>query len=446
MNNFMRNHWTRLAPILVLGLLLNACNEAGIIGENIIPNSENINIQYTDTFGLTATTVRQDSVKVYDVNPALQPGRYLTGRVDDPVFGVYQSDIYTQFELLTTNPLFENGVVDSVILIVAYDDKGHYGDFSQPYKLNVYEVTEFLNPDVNHFSQETFETAAMPLATLNFTPAPYDSVLVDSNKLKAHLRIPLDPALGQRFLSESDSTVFENDDFFTNYFKGIKLEGSDPNNEAILAFDLLDGLTQMIVYYRRDTTQETFTLRIKSGSTKTMHFQHNYNGSPVADFIDNAAFGDSLVFAQSMEGLNVKLNIPHIQSLDQVIVNKAELVVTVANNDNSELYPLPEQLVLLRKLEDGTLVFIEDAAISLTRTAGFGQLFGGQPETGDNSTVTYRMNLSGYLQDIIDGRFTDNDFYLSTYPKPDTPSRVILGGAKHSQYPIRLELTYTKLD
>lgn len=442
----MKQHWNRLTPLIAIVMLLSACNESGIIGENIIPNGENINIQYVDTFSLTATTVTQDSVKVYDVNPALQPGRYLTGRVNDPVFGSYQSDIYTQFELLTTNPIFENGVVDSVVLIVAYDNKGHYGDISEPYELNVYEVTEFMNPDVNHFSNESFATNSTPLATLNFTPAPYDSVMVDSTMLKPHLRIALDPALGQRFLSETDSTVFENDDFFTNYFKGIKLAGSSPNNEAMLAFDLLDGLTQMIVYYKRDTTPETFTLRIKSGSTKIMNFEHDYTGSEVASFIDNAMLGDSLVFAQSMEGLNIKLNIPHIQSFDNIIVNKAELIVSVANNQDDELYSLPEQLVLLRKTDDGTLVFIEDAAVSLTRTSGFRALFGGQPETDDNSVTTYRMNLSGYLQDIIDGRFTDNDFYITTYPKPDTPSRVILGGAKHSQYPIRLELTYTKLD
>lgn len=442
----MTNRWIPLLSIIMVVSLISACNETGIIGENIIPNSENINIQYVDTFSLAATTVTQDSVKVYDVNPALQPNRYLVGRVNDPVFGSYSSDIYTQFELLTTNPVFENSTVDSVILIVAYDAKGHYGDISQPYELNVYEVTEFMNPDVNHFSNESFATQPTPIASLNFTPAPYDSVLVDSTKLKAHLRIPLDLSIGQRFLTETDSTVFENDDFFTNYFKGIKLEGSSPNNQAMLGLDLLDGLTQMIVYYTRDTTQETFTLRVKSGSTKIMNFQHDYTGSEVANFIDQSALGDSLVFAQSMEGLNVKLNIPYLNTYDNVIVNKAELVVSVANNQDEVLYPLPEQLVLLRKTADGTLVFIEDAAVSLTRSSGFEALFGGQPKTDDNSVTTYRMNLTGYLQDLIDGGFTDNDFYLTTYPKPETPSRIILGGAKHSQYPIRLELTYTKLD
>ena len=75
-------------------------------------------------------------------------------------------------------------------------------------------------------------------------------------------------------------------------------------------------------------------------------------------------------------------------------------------------------------------------------------LFGGDAVTevvDGVSTTTYTMNITGYFQDMVDG-IVDNRLFITTYPKPQIANRVILGGAGHSTYHIKLKLNYTKLD
>lgn len=444
----MNKFWI-FSVVLIFGLA--SCNRSSIIGADIIPSEDNINVAYSDTISLQVTTEKEGRTKVYDTNAALQPVRYMAGHVNDPVFGTYSSDIYTQFELLTTSPDFTNAVFDSIILSLAYDVDGLYGDLDQPFNLKVYEVNELMSPGFNYYSDTTFGIASSPLADVTFIPAPNDSFYVDSTTtLRPRLRIPLDNNFGQRFLTQTDSTIFSNDDFFTtNFLNGIKLEGNSTSNASLLSFDLLDASTKIELHYTISGEAKIFTLRVKSGSTKTMNFNHDYSGSEVINFIDDVTKGDSLAFIQSMEGLNVKVDMPYIKNIQNIIVNKADFVVKVAQDADNDKYPLPKQLVLLRKTDAGDLVVIEDVIVSLARTSTIDGIFGGTVEENSSTGTTikeYRMNISGYLQDVIDGKFSNNSLYISTYRRADAPSRLILGGANHSQYQMKIELTYTKLD
>ncbi len=443
----MKQFWGFCVAVLISASLFTSCNQASLIGADIIPTEDNINVAYTDTLSLRATTVREDSVKVYDPSPSLQPSRHLLGHVNDPEFGIYTSNIYTQLELLTTSPEFEGATLDSIVLVLAYSPKGHYGDLSKPFNLKVFEVTEDMEETSIYYSDQEFATASALLGEKTFIPAPLDSVLIDTNYVQPHIRIPLDNALGERFLNVTDSTVYQSDAFFTDYFKGLKIVGNDGNNDAIIAFNLLSAWSNVEIHYTiQDTIQKVFGLRAKSGSTKTMNFTHDYSAAPVLSFIDNTTLGDSLVFVQSLEGLNVKIEMPYIDEINNILVNKADLVVQVAQDANSTIYPIPEQLILLRKNSNGEFIFIEDIAVSISRTSSFQGSFGGQSEENAASIMEYSMNISSHLQDMIDGSLDNSDLYLTTYPKSGEPNRLIIGGTKHSQYKMKIQLTYTKLD
>ena len=441
--------------LAVAAVVLFSCNDASVLGSNILPEENNLEVDFTDTISLISSTIRMDSTRVYDPNPSLQPGRYIAGRVEDPVFGVYSSNIFTQLELLTTNPDFSNAILDSVVLLLAYDDTGgFYGDTEAPFTIKVKEVQEYMSPSVAYQSFQTFNTSSSILGELTFIPAPDDSVrLSDDNILAPHIRIPIDNALGSRFFNETDTTVFENDDNFTNYFNGVQIEAALDENSSIIGLDLLDNLSQLVFYYHEDTVEQVFVLRAKSGSTKTMNFNHTYDKGIYASlnpFIDNATLSDSLVFVQGMEGHDVEIELPFITDFPKVVVNKAELIVRVAQDATSSIYPIPDQLILSRIVDSEVdPVLIEDVTISLSRTSSFEGLFGGQPEVNSESgedITEYRMNISGYLQDVLDGTLENKPLYLETFPKPDQSNRLILGGAKHSKYKMSIELTYTKLD
>ena len=439
---------------LVVAVLFS-CNDASVLGSNILPEENNLEVDFTDTISLISSTVRLDSTRVYDPNPSLQPGRYITGRVEDPTFGIYSSNIYTQFELLTTNPDFSNAVLDSVVLLLAYDNTGgFYGELDNPFTIKVREVQEYMSPAESYQSFQTFTTSSSTLGELTFVPAPEDSVRLDEDNILApHIRIPIDNALGNRFFNETDTTVFENDDNFTNYFNGVQIEAALDENSAMVGLDLLDNLSQLVFYYHEDTLEKTFVLRAKSGSTKTMNFNHTYDKGIYASlnpFIGNATLSDSLVFLQGMEGHDVQIELPFIADLPKIVVNKAELIVRVAQDATSTSYPVAEQLVLSRIVDaESDPLLIEDVTISLSRTSSFEGLFGGQPEVNSTSgedITEYRMNISGYLQDVLDGTLENKPLYLEIFPKSDQPNRLILGGAKHSKYKMSIELTYTKLD
>ena len=440
--------------IALAAVIVFSCNDASVLGSNILPEENSLEVDFTDTISLISSTIRLDSTRVYDPNPSLQPGRYIAGRVEDPVFGVYSSNIYTQFELLTTNPDFSDAVLDSVILLLAYDNTGgYYGEIDNPFTIKVREVQEYMSPAESYQSFQTFSTSSSTLGELTFVPAPDDSVRVDNSTLAPHIRIPIDNALGNRFFNETDTTVFENDDNFTNYFNGVQIETALDENSAIIGLNLLGNLSQLVFYYHEDTIERTFVLRAKSGSTKTMNFNHTYDKGIYATlnpFIGNATLSDSLVFLQGMEGHDVQIELPFITDLPKIVVNKAELIVRVAQDATSTAYPIPEQLILSRIIDAETdPVLIEDVTVSLSRSSSFEGLFGGQPEVNSTSgedITEYRMNISGYLQDVLDGTLENNPLYLEIFPKSDKANRLILGGAKHSNYNMSIELTYTKLD
>jgi hypothetical protein len=447
---------TLFSSVLALVVaVLFSCNDASILGSNILPEENNLEVNFTDSISLIASTVRLDSTRVYHPNPSLQPGRYITGRVEDPVFGIYSSNIYTQLELLNTNPDFSSAVLDSVVLMLAYDNSGgYYGDLKEPLTLKVREVKEYISSTESYQSYQTFATAASTLGELTFVPAPSDSVRLSATSILApHIRIPINNSLGQRLFNETDTTVFENDDNFVNYFNGIMIEGALNDNKATIGIDLLDNLSQLVFYYHQDTVAKTFVLRAKSGSAKTMHFNHTYDKGIYASlnpFIGNRMLSDSLVFLQGMEGHDVKIELPYINDWGKIVVNKAELIVRVAQDATSTLYPIPKQLILSRVVDDESEpVLIEDVTVSLSRTSSIEGSFGGQPkvnsESGEDITE-YRMNISGYLQDVLDGTLENKPLYLEIFPKSDQPNRVILGGPKHSKYKMSIELTYTKLE
>ena len=78
--------------VLALGVMvLFSCNDASVLGSNILPEENNLEVDFTDTISLISSTIKVDSTRVYDPNPSLQPGRYIAGRVEDPVFGIYSS-------------------------------------------------------------------------------------------------------------------------------------------------------------------------------------------------------------------------------------------------------------------------------------------------------------------------------------------------------------------
>ena len=154
-----------------------------------------------------------------------------------------------------------------------------------------------------------------------------------------------------------------------------------------------------------------------------------------------------------MQGLRLKVEIPYIDQLDNIAVNKAQLVLTAASlpNDNPLLIP-GRQLILTEFLGDSIFAFTSDVSYSLgpALNQGFG-FFGGTPvKENINGTLVerYRLTLSQRLQDMVDdtsGNIKKKTVYVNITPQSRVPHRSVIYGPKNATFPAKLELKYTRV-
>ena len=449
--------------LAIVVLMTEACTKTSLIGS---PDND-LNIETTDTVSMITTTIQGDTVRTYTPVSNQQLPNYLVGRLDDPIFGNSTAIAYAQTRLLTTAPGFERTTLDSVILALPYvTNERNHGNVNGTQTIIISRLSESMDAAEQYYSNKSFETDEI-LGQKTFVPNVLDSfnILVPEGdtilekRVAAQLRIPLSSSFGNELLANGDNmTAIDN---FLEYFKGIEIKGGT-QNDAMLNF-AVQSSDITLFYSQEDSlfdddgnfdTMETiakkYTFAINSFSAKSAYYNNNRDivgnariDAPVKEYMNNG--NNDLIFIQSMEGVTSKVTFPYVNALAGKIINKAELTVTVANRDNLEAFPLPEQLLILMNV-DSNLVIIEDVAISINTSGGF-DLFGGGFESeiiGATTYTTYTLNVSGHFQDMVDG-FRDNSIYLTTQPKAQIANRVVLGGSGHSEFPIKLKVSYTDI-
>lgn len=453
--------------LVVITILNDSCTKPSLVGEDIFIDDV-LGLSTTDTVSLFTTTAVGDSVRTYTQVTNQQLPNYLVGRLDDPIFGKSTAISYAQTRLLTTSPNFDLTTLDSVVLSLPYDNNSrHYGNTGGTQTIVISRLTEDMDVTATYYSNRLFQSGTV-LGQKTFVPNFTDSVDVvipesDTSfnvKLRPQLRVRLSETFGNELLNNSNNMTGIDD--FLEYFKGIEIKGIG-SNDALLSFDLV-GANMTLFYTQQDSIFDAdgnfesvedigkrFVFDINSFSAKSSYYFNDRTGvgsdridAPITQYLNNE--NDSLVFVQSMNGLNTKITFPYLDDLKGSIINKAELVVTVANRDDLDLFSLPEQLIVVSEL-DSNLIIIEDVAVSLGTSNDF-TLHGGdfEAETIDGVVYTrYRLNISGHFQDMIDG-IVGNTIYITTYPKPQIADRVVLGGGNHSVFPMKLNLNYTKID
>jgi|AntRauTorckE5430_2_1112549.scaffolds.fasta_scaffold00908_5 hypothetical protein len=450
--------------LAIIVLMTEACTKTSLVGS---PNND-LNIQSVDTVSMFTTTVKGDSVRTYTPVSSQQFPNYLVGRLDDPIFGNSTAIAYAQTRLLTAAPGFERTTLDSVVLSLPYATNGrHYGNINGPQTIIVSRLSEDMDAAEIYYSDKRFLTAEV-LGQKTFVPNLIDSfdILIPESdtvveeRVPAQLRIPLSNSFGNELLANADN-MNANDDFL-EYFKGIEVKAGT-NSDAILSLALQSS--DITLFYsqedsifdangdfdRVETIAKKYTFAINSFSAKSVYYKNNRDivgtgrvDAPVKQYMNNG--NNDLMFIQSMEGLMGKVTFPYIDALARKIVNKAELTVTIANDDNLTEFPVPDQLLVLTEV-NGNFVIIEDVAVSINTAGGF-ELFGGDFVSeiiNDVTHRTYTINISGHFQDMVDG-LRDNSVYIVTQPKAQVASRAILGGSGHSEFPIKFKLSYTDIE
>ncbi len=432
-------------PVLaIVVLMVSSCSRPTPVGAELL-EQDKANVAFTDTLSLIAKTVPVDSVRTYSSLNDLQLSVYLCGDFNDPVFGNTDASIYTQFRFNNTPPNFTDVTLDSIVLLLQYDTVGFYGDTLTPQNLEIYRISETMDSSSTYFSNKTFAFDGTPLGgAYNFAPKPSSQVQLisgtDTSNVNPHLRIRLDDALGTELI---DTALYSSEARFLEQFHGLHIRSTSPTN-TMMGFRLLGTLSRMTIFYTKDTLAGSYSFPVTDRGVKFTNYEHDYSSTNIPAFFNDTSMGDSLMFIQGMSGSDIDIDIPGASSFNNIIVNKAELEFTVATlaGDDENLYPPPTRIILTERNDEGDLLVIDDVIFSLSA-------FGGQVEESvDNlgKTIrTYRLNISSHFQDLVDG-VADKPLTLLIFGKQEVPTRAVLYGPGHSQYPAKINLAYTILN
>ena len=426
-------------------LLLQACNDPSVIGSDLLEQDQ-IGLEFNDTTTLIAYTIQGDSAATYDPDNPIET--YLFGQFEDPIFGTSTSIINTQFSLSSQKPDLENVTIDSIVLTLPYAINNLYGDYFNDFTVEVYSLDDpdFVDTEIRYYSNQEVIVGSL-LNSSTFSAMPLDSVDIDvygSDSMEvvreypqARIRIPENGNFANKFVN--NPTIYDSDSLFLDAFQGIQIRATN-KVPGILSFDLSSGLAGILVYYRQDTNNLQYKFPINANYITQSNFIHDFSGSQVEPFLNDTELGDSLLFVQGMAGVNAVIELPYVENYKDFLINRAELELTIINLDEDEsLYPPIDQIIISEIQEDGSLRVIDDVIFGLQRSE-LGDIFGGNP-VEDNPTK-YRLNISAHFKNMRDG-LASNRLQISALARSQEASRVVICGPGHSEFPARLNLSFT---
>lgn len=427
---------------------LQFCKEPSDIGLDFIDNQAGFRI--TDTITIWSYTERDDSI------PTSLTSQNLLGQMHDPIFGKVRASIFAQFSIPPS--LYgdvswgEDPELDSVLLVLAYspkigvddDSTMYYGSLDILKTLRVFELAEpILNKDTIYSTRQVQGNHTL-IGQKVFVPAPFQRFPFENDTL-AYVSVKLSDDFGQKFI-DADSINYSNWLRFHDFFKGLKIDIEDnfDSGGSILNFNINNFFTRLTVYYQsgegeeRKQTQRHF--RVEGFSRKNTFVEHDFQNSHplIIEQLNNPGqLSDSLLFASSLGGLRVRLQLPHIKSLSDVsniVINQARLIVPVDTDfiDGKEFHAVHD-MILLKIDSDGKVSSLRDQELSPN-------MFGGRYNRTEGQ---YEFNITQHLQQLIDGSIENDDLIMVVRGTAENAERVVLKSPGRYENPMKISIRYT---
>jgi Domain of unknown function (DUF4270) len=476
-----------LLTLLISLFILNSCKNQDSIGLGVKGNT--VSGTLNDKVVITTNTVQEDSV-ITSGALAKNPLAYF----NDPIYGLTTADLATDLNLpgsaaytLPSGTIF----VDSARLVMYYAD-GFYGDkLTSNYTVNVYQLGENFSSSTSYYNTKSWKFGSSILGSLQFTPKPTDSIKITSIiagapdtliKVAPQIRIPISTAFINNNFFNSGSLALGSNAIFTNYIKGLYLQldrSKTTGPGGIIMFKPADSLA---IYYRSISGSTIDTAVIYLPITKVASYIPHIksaNFSPaVQTELNNTTDSRGVVYLQGLGGLRAKIQFPSLLSDlrgslskdSDIVINRAELVITVNPGSNVPYAPLP-QLTLYRLDIANQRALVPDANSTDPRSGG-ATVFGGVAAKINNSStnnvplIQYHFIITAYVQDLLSGKLIDYGTYIAPVDTTATSSGTTLttanylptsqasartmaigGGAAatSSPYKMRLNVIYTKV-
>ncbi len=475
---------------IVLWTVLSNCSDPIVIGTDLL-EQDLVEVSFTDTMTLRSKTLAP--IRTVSYAPPFDIGftretlnqldSYVFGNFVDPIFGTTQASIYIQPQL-SARPDFQGAVVDSLVLVLPFDTLGFFGDTTQELEMEVFRVLEFMESQ-DYYTDVNFAFDESPLGTGIFKTSaksvkgviePRGNKTFDTITYPAQLRIQLSNRLGGELINLDTSFYVSNTDF-VEYFNGLYLRPKGKAN-SLASFLLRQPDAGMDLYYTQtdpvtlEDTSRVFQFRLFNTAIRAVNIQHDRSEVMVNDYVDSDNTSDSLMFVQGMAGVMGKIEFPFLDALEDAVINKAELEMTLATvpGYDTAIYRPIEQFSVFQTLNDGTIEPAEDLWIVLQGRRPISTTFGGNLSLSENELQTYTVNITAALTSMlrnntkkellisglssqsrastiasVPGLF-ENDIIYSAFSSIERANSSILYGANHPLYPMKLKVTYSRIE
>lgn len=448
------NNWRKvlkLSAIFFIPIAFANCKkESTNIGDNL--ENGTLNVKTIDTFTVVTYSELVDSVETDEsaVN--------LLGAYHDPDFGLVECGIVTELRLSTNNPVLKDSstatmVVDSVVLSLKYTSINYYANL-QPLTFEVFKVTDDLERDDKDYYTFTTPTTTGTSLVLSGSetvmPDIVSKQIVGTDELPAHLRIHLDPSLGDDFINASVNGDLASDNTFTSYFPGIYIK-VDPSNlsvsaGSILYFVLENSISNVTMYFHNaaDNVTKEYVFEFNSSGARYNSIQFDRTGTHVQQVLDNKLNGQESFYIQG-SSIRAIIEFPHILDLnydslgneDPKIINKAVLVLPVQDFPSDVFHP--SKSLLIAKIIDSKL---SELTLDVTSEGGLA----GSLVTYNDTDKEFRFLLTREIAGMLNGtrdtqgfRIYSNSFFGSTI------ERIVFNGSNTTlKDKPRLEITYSE--
>ncbi|MEO6189358.1 MAG: DUF4270 family protein [Saprospiraceae bacterium] len=438
------NYKSLLFTVIFLQISLEfSCNKSSTLGSDLLSN-EWINAQGVDTFSMTSSSYIQDSL-IYG-SPGF-PTTLFVGKLEDPIFGSYYSEMYSQLYFgLTKEVGFLNSTIDSIVLSIRYDTSAFFGDPDGLQSVHVYPLIDSLDYSKIYYKDVKLNYSSMEFGSLiNFKPNLTDSIKFKIKDVEygyaPQLRIKLDTFKFMNLMRSFPDTVFNNLSSFNRNFPGIALV-SDANT-SLLGLLPNSNESRITIYYSSDTIKAQFVFSL--GLSRVSTNQINNQGSKVESFVNHNVSGDSIGFIQGFGGTDLRIKIPYHPEWANQLVNYAVLEIVSPDilGDDPKKFKRPTFLNI-KELSNGKPVNILDAAFALSynNLNSYVNYFGGSPVKtilNGEEVYKYKFNITAYFTQMKKAK-ADLDLIITPLFKVQSPNRLIVGGNKNSKYPSKLIL------
>jgi hypothetical protein len=401
----------------------------------------------------TFTAQRRDIIK-------LGPDYFLLGYQNDSRFGSFQNNFMT--EVGYQKPEIEGTpIIDSIRFYLHYAVQGAssktyptiYGDSTALQTINMYELRndialiEIDSLESTKDNIDKFVDRSKPLGTFSFYPKITDTII----------RITLPAELGERLLdtakySSDSSNISSLYEFQKNIFRGIYFE-AQPISEtgAITTFTVSDS-TGMHLFYHDDSSMNK--VKVASYYIYSSSFRCNTYGSKGS--IKSFAYGEmpliedeeELIYIKNSNAYKAIIQISDLQkwadSADFFTINKASILLETDWENSNETIFSPVQILEIYKIIDNDYFDFNTNYLSeYIGTSGYGYI-----SYTDTINIGYKVNIKETLFNAIRNGEDKLSLVLTTPKNLNLASatRTVLKGAKNAEQPLKLHITYTKLN